>query len=97
MRESPAMSFRDRLTLAQRIVLVIAAGAAARVFQWWLLDNHGSDSGWFNYAPNSGLALSPTERFSPFIVAIGSLALLAGWATISLWLLAPPRHHEDGR
>lgn len=90
------MSFRDRLTLPQRVVIVVALGLAARIVQWWLLEEHGTEGGWFNYAPNSGLAYGPPERFSPLVVAVGSLALLAAWCAASVWLLnvRPPKGDE---
>ena len=89
------MSLRDRLTLPQRIVIVVALGFAMRVLQWWLLEDHDLRDGWFNYAPNSGLAYSPANRFSPVVFGLGSLALLAAWCVASVWLLAMRPKTED--
>jgi hypothetical protein len=90
------MSVRAKLSLPQRIVVVVALGLAARVLDWWLLEEHGAQSGWFNYAPNSGLAYGPPERFSPLVVAVGSLILVTAWCTASIWVLhSRPTNHAE--
>jgi len=88
------MSLRDKLSLPQRVVVVVALGLAARILDWWLLEEHGARSGWFNYAPNSGLAFGPSERFSPLVVSIGGLAFVAAWCAASIWVLDDRRRDE---
>lgn len=90
------MSVRDKLTLPQRGVVVVALGLATRILQWWLLEEHSAQGGWFNYAPNSGLAYGPPDRFSPVVVAVGSLVLVAAWCAASIWVLNVRSMNRDG-
>ena len=45
------------------------------------------DSGWFNYAPNSVLAISPSSGRSPAGVAAIWLIATALWTGVAVWLL----------
>lgn len=81
------MSLRDKLSLPQRVVVVVALGIAARILDRWLLEERGAQSGWFNYAPNSGLAYAPNGRFSPLVVSLGGLIIVAAWCAASVWVL----------
>lgn len=79
---------RDRLNLPQRIVLVLALGAALRSVGWWLLEDHDAGGGWTSYAPDAALSYYGTgARFSPFVVTVGRLLLVLAWAVGSVWLL----------
>jgi hypothetical protein len=90
---------------AQRAVVVVAwAGVllagwdwAQRMGGWPFAD----DGGWFNYAPNAGVAFSgpgPTLLLNPGLRLAVQLALVAGWAVPSFWLLSvTPRVAGDDR
>ena len=83
------MFSRDRLNLAQRIVVVVALGAALRIVGWWLLEEHDSfgAGGWTTYTPNSVPLMHTTdERFSPLVVAVGYLVLTLAWSAASVWV-----------
>lgn len=69
------MRFTDRLSLAQRIVAVVALGFAFAVIGSYL-DSLGTTpfTGWTGYAPLNG---------SPLLVHTG----LAGWERLLIWLV----------
>jgi hypothetical protein len=69
------MRFTDRLSLAQRIVVVVALGLALAVIGSYL-DSLGTTpfTGWTGYAPLSG---------APLLVHTG----LAGWERLLIWLV----------
>lgn len=69
------MRFTDRLTTAQRIVVVVALGLAFAVLGSFL-DNLGTMpfTGWTGYAPLSR---------APFLVDTG----LPGWLQLFIWLV----------
>jgi hypothetical protein len=84
------MRVTDRLSLSQRIVVVIAFGlilGAAGVY----LMSLGSSSGfgWYAYAPLSHSASLPSTGLAGWLRLIIWLALICLWALGSLWLLRP--------
>ena len=56
-----------------------------------------SDSGWFNYAPNSGLAYGPAggDRFTRLADTIIRIAGVTFWTVVAVWLLADGRRRDD--
>jgi hypothetical protein len=86
-----------RLNQAQRIVLVVALGAALATLaitqnRLWG-DLHG---GWFAYAPNTGVIMDGSESWPTWRAAIVWLVAIVIWASASLWLLRPGRPAEPG-
>ena len=84
------MRVTDRLSLSQRIVVVIAFGlilGAAGVY----LMSLGSSSGfgWYAYAPLSHSASLPSTGLAGWLRLIIRLALICLWALGCLWLLRP--------
>ena len=84
------MRVTDRLSLPQRIVVVIAFGltlGAAGVY----LVSLGSSSGfgWYAYAPLAHSASLPGTGLSGWLRLVIWLALICLWALGSLWLLRP--------
>jgi len=84
---------------AQRIVLVIALGIAlvaiALTLNLVMTDRYLA-SGWFAYAPNTGVTFSPSQTDDYFVVVSdrsimeqGAVWLVAvgTWTLASLWLL----------
>jgi hypothetical protein len=69
------MRFTDRLSMAQRIVVVVALGLAFGAIGSYL-DSLGNTpfTGWTGYAPLNG---------SPLLVHTG----LAGWLRLLIWLV----------
>lgn len=78
----------------QKIAFLIGLAAALVVIGRLFLapDPLSSDSGWFNYAPNSGLAYAPFEGRSPAFVAAVWLIAVAVWTGVAVWLLG---HSKD--
>ena len=84
---------------AQRVVLVIALGiglfAIAGAASFITLDRVGA--GWFSYAPNTGITLSPSDQTDTYYVVPTDRAIveqagiwllaLVTWAGASVWLL----------
>lgn len=93
-----------RWNLAQRVVFVIAYALALWILWEWLESagwhQFGDDSGWFNYAPNSGVGFSgglPALRTNLPLRAGTQLSLVVLWAAPSVWLLrAQARSSESG-
>jgi heme/copper-type cytochrome/quinol oxidase subunit 1 len=73
------MRWIDRLSKAQRVVVVIALGIALGAVASYLT-SLGVRSGWYAYAPLTGQALQP-----PGIGEPGWLRLIIWLAAISLW------------
>lgn len=71
----------------QRTVIVVAAGLSLAVIATAVnrLLAH-SDGGWFAYAPNTGVAFSPSSTSDVWREAGVWLAAIAIWAGLSLWL-----------
>jgi hypothetical protein len=81
------------VNVRQRHVVVIASGLALAVTAWTttrLLDVPRG-SGWFNYAPNSGVLYTPGQGLLPdagWVLRDGLvwLAAVGIWAALALWL-----------
>lgn len=85
------------MSLPQRAVLVVAAGAALAVaWLWWYSGTLPADGGWFAYAPNTQVTdtdLVVRERqIEHLLIPLGMVAV---WTALSLWLLAPTRPRPD--
>lgn len=79
------MRWIDRLTRAQRVVVVVALGLALGIVASYLTTLRTS-TGWYAYAPLSGQTLQPEGAGEP-----GWLRLLIWLAAVSLWTLASLR------
>jgi heme/copper-type cytochrome/quinol oxidase subunit 1 len=64
-----------------------------RVLGGYIVASVASDGGWFGYAPLSR-ATYPSTPLWPYAL---SLALIAVWAAVSVWLLGLPYESRDGR
>jgi heme/copper-type cytochrome/quinol oxidase subunit 1 len=79
------MRWIDRLSTAQRIVVVIALGLALGIVAGYLA-GLGARTGWYAYAPLSGQLFQPQGIGEP-----GWLRLIIWLAAISVWALASVR------
>jgi heme/copper-type cytochrome/quinol oxidase subunit 1 len=79
------MQWIDRLSTAQRVVVVVALGLALGVVASYLA-SLGTRGGWYAYAPLSGQLLQPPGLGGP-----GWLRLIIWLAAISLWAFASVR------
>lgn len=80
----------------QRVVLVVAFGAAAAIGA--VLANRllaDGDGGWFAYAPNTGAAFTPDRTSVIWREALVWFTATAIWAGVSLWLLRSSGGPED--
>jgi hypothetical protein len=80
----------DLMPLRQRVLLVIAIGAALLVVGGWVTDRRGVSSGWFGYAPDTAVLLHAGATMRPAVVALIQLGLIVIWAAVSLRLLRAP-------
>lgn len=73
---------------AQKVAFLVGLAAALGVIARLALapDPIGGDGGWFNYAPNSGLAYGPPDDRSPLVVALVWLLAIAVWTGVAVWL-----------
>jgi heme/copper-type cytochrome/quinol oxidase subunit 1 len=79
------MRWIDRLSTAQRIVVVVALGLALGIVASYLT-SLGMRLGWYAYAPLSGQVLQPLGMGEP-----GWLRLIIWLAAVSLWAFASVR------
>ena len=79
------MHWIDRLSTAQRVVVVVALGLALGIVASYLA-GLGTRVGWYAYAPLSGQVLQPPGRGEP-----GWLRLIIWLAAIGLWAFASVR------
>jgi len=81
-----------RWRAGQKVAFLIGLAAALFVLGRLFLapDPLGDDGGWFNYAPNSGLAYSPFDERPPALVAAVWLLAIATWTGVAVWLLGRP-------
>lgn len=82
------------MNFPQRVVVVIALAVALLAIRSQVISPDIAD-GWFNYAPNSGLAVErfPDEGWSEDGVMVLTLLFTLGWAAFSVWLLRT--RHEN--
>jgi heme/copper-type cytochrome/quinol oxidase subunit 1 len=88
------MRFLDRLSLAQRIVAVVAFGLACLAVGVYLahLDTGATAFGWYAYAPLSSVRSTPNypnPGLAGWVRLIIWLALIAVWALVSVLVLRP--------
>jgi hypothetical protein len=78
-----------RWRVGQKVAFLVGLAAALYVLGRLFLapDPFSSDGGWFNYAPNSGLAYSPFDAKPPAVVAAVWLVAIATWTGVAVWLL----------
>ena len=79
------MRWIDRLTTAQRVVVVVALGLALGIVASYLTGLRTA-TGWYAYAPLSGQTLQPQGIGEP-----GWLRLIIWLAAVSLWTLTSLR------
>ena len=79
------MQWIDRLSTAQRVVVVVALGFALGIVASYLA-SLGPRTGWYGYAPLSGQPFQPAGLGEP-----GWLRLIIWLAAISLWAFASVR------
>ena len=81
-----------RLTLPQRVVLVVALGLfMVATWLWWYSGTLPAD-GWFAYAPNTQASTDTyfmvrDRQVEHLAIPLGLIAL---WTVVALWLLSPP-------
>jgi heme/copper-type cytochrome/quinol oxidase subunit 1 len=84
------MRLTDRLSQPQRIVVVIALGAACGTTGIYLASlGSAASSGWYAYAPLSQAAYLPHTGLAGWLRLIIWLALISLWALASLRVLRP--------
>ena len=76
------MHWIDRLSAAQRVVVIIALGLALAIVASYVA-SLGTRAGWYAYAPLTGQAFSPAGFGEP-----GWLRVIIWLAAISLWAAA---------
>ena len=79
------MHWIDRLSTAQRVVVVVALGLALGIVARYLA-GLGTRLGWYGYAPLSGQVFQPQGTGEP-----GWLRLIIWLAAIGLWAFASVR------
>ena len=79
------MRWIDRLSTAQRVVVVVALGLALGIAASYLT-SLGTSTGWYAYAPLSGQSLQPQGIGEP-----GWLRLIIWLAAIGFWALTSVR------
>ena len=84
------MRFTDRLTMAQRIVAVVALGFALAVLGSYL-DSLGTTpfTGWIGYAPLNGSPLLVHTGLPGWLRLLIWLVLIGGWAVAAIRVLRP--------
>ncbi len=75
------------LNLWQRVVLVVALGAVCVAVDGFAAPR---SSGWFGYAPNTGVVFDPDAGGKLKVLGL-RLALTLAWATSSFFLLRSPK------
>jgi hypothetical protein len=84
----------SRLNFPQRVVVVVTAGLALLALRARILGSGPAD-GWFNYAPTSGIAFSPSSLgWTDDGVLALTLLMVVGWAGLALWLFRSGKRQE---
>jgi heme/copper-type cytochrome/quinol oxidase subunit 1 len=91
------MRLTDRLSQPQRIVVVIALGAACGATGIYLVSLGSAASfGWYAYAPLSQAGYSPHAGLAGWLRLIIWLALIGLWALASVRVLRPNPEASPG-
>jgi heme/copper-type cytochrome/quinol oxidase subunit 1 len=87
------MRLTDRLSLPQRIVLVVALAAAVLLVGFYVASLGAGTAafGWYAYAPLRSTPNYPHTGLAGWLRLVIWLALTAFWALASAWLLRPAR------
>ena len=87
------MRWNDRLTLAQRIVVIIALGLALAIVAGYLTSLE-TEVGWYAYSPLARQAMSLSAMGEPgWLRMIIWLAAVCLWGAASAMLLRQPSEH----
>lgn len=87
------MSWIDRLSMAQRVVIVVALGFALAVMARYLT-SLGTRLGWYGYAPLSEQVFQPRGIGEPgWLRSIIWLAAISLWAFTSVTVLRQSVRH----
>lgn len=82
------------LNSAQRVVIVVASGVALMALRARIL-SRALTSGWFNYAPNSGISISDSSLgWDENGVLVLTLLMVVAWVAFALWLLRSRDSHR---
>src|ERR1700761_8487513 len=93
------MRLTARLSQPQRIVVVVALGAACTAAGSYLVNLGGGTVafGWYAYAPLNQPAGLPHTGLPGWLRLLIWLALAAAWALASVWVLRPAPGQAAGR
>jgi hypothetical protein len=96
LAESAPVQWIEKLSKAQRVVLVVAIGVALLAVGDFLLSlgQHGFAFGWTGYASLTALAASGAGP-SAWVRLVVWLALTCLWAVVSIRLLRPSRNDDS--
>jgi hypothetical protein len=85
----------DRLSMCQRVVVVVALGFALGVTGTYLMSlASGIGSGWYGYAPLTATLEAPGAGLPGWLQLIIWLALIGAWAVASIRVLRPAADHD---
>jgi heme/copper-type cytochrome/quinol oxidase subunit 1 len=86
----------DKLSQAQRVVVVVALGLALGTLAGYLTSlGGGPDFGWYAYAPLAAQSFEPHAGLSGWLRLIIWLAVIGLWALASLRVLRPRPEPEE--
>ena len=85
------MRLIDRLTTAQRIVIVVATGIALAASGLYLASLGSPRFGWYAYSPLASGFGPPSTGLPGWVRLIIWLGLTGIWALVSVIVLRPPR------
>jgi heme/copper-type cytochrome/quinol oxidase subunit 1 len=84
------MRLTDKLSQAQRVVVVVALGLALGTLASYLTSlGRGPDFGWFAYSPLTAQSFAPGTGLAGWLRLIIWLAVIGLWALASLRVLRP--------
>jgi heme/copper-type cytochrome/quinol oxidase subunit 1 len=79
----------DRLSLPQRVVIVVALGLGLAAAGGFVASLGSLAAGWYAYAPLTSTGYLPGNGIPPWLRLIIWLALIVIWAAASVRLLKP--------
>jgi heme/copper-type cytochrome/quinol oxidase subunit 1 len=86
------MRLINRLSTAQRVVVVVAIGLALAVVGRYLVSLGGGPRfGWYAYSPLTAQVWAPGTGLPAWLRLIIWLGVIGLWALVSVPLLRPPR------